>query len=154
MLALHFTTENGGTQDEADLALDGVRFDVDDGLRTAILISLYTDRRADPGDILPGDETELGGWWGDAYADVEGDKIGSKLWLLRRSVVTDETLRRAESYCREALQWTIDDGLADRVEATAAKVGLHTMTLGVGLYRAKEVAPRFSERWRVETSGV
>jgi phage gp46-like protein len=54
------------------------------------------------------------------FPEVQGDQIGSKLWLLKREKRTLETLNRAEEYAVEALQWMIEDGVADSVEASAS----------------------------------
>lgn len=93
----------------------------DEGLETAILISLFLNRRALPGDPVP-EGADLGGWWGDSYPDVQGDQIGSRLWLLDGQKTTDENLRRAEAYAVEALQWMIADGIAAEVSATAERI--------------------------------
>ena len=79
-------------------------------LHTAILISLFTWRRAEPYDVLPG-SNDPQGWWGDAI-DLEDDetKLGSRLWLLYRGLLNDQTARTAEDYCYEALQPLIDQG--------------------------------------------
>lgn len=82
--------------------------EVTDYLPRAVVISLFTWCRADEED-----DTELVyGWWGDSYPTVANDRIGSKLYLLQRAKITTATLRDAETYIREALQWLIDDGVA------------------------------------------
>lgn len=53
----------------ADLAIEGGRLVTDDGLRTAILISLFTDARANDDDPLPEPGADRRGWWGDASQD-------------------------------------------------------------------------------------
>lgn len=83
-------------------------------LHRAVEISLFTWRRAEPGDAL--DDDERMGWWGDSFPSVAGDKIGSRLWQLRRRSVTPEVLRLAEEYCREALQWMIADDIVAAVD--------------------------------------
>lgn len=85
-----------------DLATEG-------GLETAIRVSLFSDRGAEDGDVLPAGATDRRGWWGDALAEQPGDKIGSRLWLLDRSKKTPDVLDDAEQYAREALQWLLDD---------------------------------------------
>ena len=52
----------------------------EDGLETAVLISIFTNKRALDSDNLinPGEKR---GWWGDLVSDIEGDKIGSKFWF-------------------------------------------------------------------------
>lgn len=99
-----------------DLALAGVDLAADDGLRTAVLLSLFTDRRAEVGDPRAG-ETARRGWWGDTLTD--GDRIGSRLWLLGREKRVADVVRRAEEYARESVAWLVEDGAAERVEVTA-----------------------------------
>lgn len=88
-------------------------------LERAVHISLFTWRRADPGDQVDG--ADLQGWWGDTYPSEANDRIGSKLWLLRRRTITPQTQRAAQRYCEEALQWLIDDGHVTQVTATITR---------------------------------
>lgn len=80
-------------------------------LVTAVIISLFTDRAAEPDDVVPDGSGDPRGWWADG--DV---KIGSRLWLLERAKKTQDTLARAQNYCQEALQWLIDDGVASAID--------------------------------------
>jgi phage gp46-like protein len=89
---------------------------VDQTLETAVFISLFTNRLAATDDTLPNLGGSRQGWWADAYADQEGTHIGSRLWLLGRSTNTGEIVNDARTYVREALQWLVDDGIADRVD--------------------------------------
>ena len=107
------------TQDsngQFDIALGDYDLTSDQGLRTAVLISLFTDRRADDDDQLPDGSNDRRGYWGDSYPDIDGDELGSRLWLLSREKQTTDVLIRAREYCQEALQWLIDDGIASTVE--------------------------------------
>lgn len=105
-----------------DLALtEGGALARDDGLRTAVLLSLFCDARAAPDDPVPDPlNPDRRGWIGDVLAPVDGDRWGSRLWLLAREKQTEATRRRAELYAREALAWLVEDGLAARVEVEAA----------------------------------
>lgn len=94
-----------------DLALSGRDLALDDGLESAVIVSLFTDRRADGSDELPAGESDPRGWWGDSTL-ARGRRIGSRLWLLAREKRSPSVLARAEQYALEALQWLIDDGLA------------------------------------------
>ncbi|MEC5343651.1 phage GP46 family protein [Brenneria populi] len=85
-----------------------------DDLRTAILISLFTDRQARSDDDYDGSDRR--GWWGDSGA---GYNIGSRLWLLNRQKLTTKTAQRAEDYAAEALKWLIDDGVVASIAAEA-----------------------------------
>lgn len=96
-------------------------------LSTLVLISLFTDRRANADDKLP-DGIDPRGWWSDA---MDGSKIGSRLWLLERARNLPETLRLAKDYATEALQWLVKDGIAKKVLVTAVAVGNCKNTLGL-----------------------
>jgi len=120
-----------------DFAMSGADLLLDPGLKTAVIISLFTDRRAHDEDRLPSDPSPIAGsmlrdrrgWWGDFYApEVLGqlttgqkpvDRIGSRDWLLSREKQLDAVVRRAKEYGEEALQWLIDDGVAASVEVFA-----------------------------------
>lgn len=99
--------------------------ETDDGLETAIILSLFTDARATEEELLaaglPLDDAH--GFWGDTYPEVEGDRIGSKLWLLARAKRTDATLQQAKSYTEDALAWLTQDGIARTVTVTTEWYG-------------------------------
>ncbi len=136
----------------ADFAIEANDLAQDDGLETAVLLSLFLDRRAEDGDTLPDGETDRRGWWADAVPVVEGDQIGSRLWLLGRSKQTQDALPRAETYAREALQWMIDDLVTDRIDVTASIPRAGVLGLEVTIYRPT-VDPttfRFSYAWTAQ----
>lgn len=87
--------------------------------RRAVVISLLTWRRAEDGDVL--DDDERYGWWGDTFPTIERDRIGSRLWQLRRRTLTDDTVRDAESFARESLAWLGDDDRVRAVTVTASR---------------------------------
>lgn len=114
----------------------------------AVLISLFTWRRANPDDELPADTRQ--GWWGDSYPLEPNDRIGSRLWLLARSKLTDETARRAREYAQEALQWLVEDSVVARVEVEAERQGLQQLALACRMFKADgRVAAdvRFTNAW-------
>ena len=121
----------------------------DDGLETAVIISLFTDRRAEGDDELPaGDDRR--GWWGDALAEVEGDRIGSRLWLLSREKQLPSVVARAREYALEALQWLLEDGVASTVDVTAEIVRQGVLGLSVEIRRPDQPAVRyrFEQFWK------
>lgn len=129
-----------------DLVLSGAELELDDGLQTAVLVSLFSDRRAaDDEAVGDGDRR---GWWGDVYPAVEGDRTGSRLWLLRRAKATAETAAKIREYAREALAWLVEDGVAASIEAEAEVVGLGRIDWSVAIYRPAAGAPaRFPFVW-------
>ena len=88
-----------------------VQADMQDSLTRAVIISLFSWRRADDSDDY---DHALGkqGWWGDS---LNKDEIGSKLWQLLRSKITSETLLRAQEMADDALQWLVEDGICTDV---------------------------------------
>lgn len=116
----------------------------------AVLISLFTWRRANPDDTLPDPHGFRMGWWGDTYPAMANDRIGSRLWLLARAKLTPTTVQRAQDYAGEALQWLIDDGVAARIAVRAERQGLSTLALQCTLFAADGTANavlRFDNLW-------
>ncbi|MEE4677833.1 phage GP46 family protein [Pseudomonas alliivorans] len=118
-------------------------------LLRSVIISLFTWRRAEADD--PFDDTERFGWWGDTYPAVANDRIGSRLWLLRRVKLTAQTQRDAEFYAREALNWLIEDGHVQRINIFTEQVQSNRLNLGVELVVPDGQVVRFnpSEQWQV-----
>lgn len=131
-----------------DYSITGPQLDADDGLQTAVVISLFTDRRAEADDTLPAG-TDRRGWWADAWPAVERDLLGSRLWLLDREKQLPEVVRRAREYAEEALSWLLEDGIARRVTVTAEVVRTGVLGLGVEIERpaGDAVSYRFDYLW-------
>lgn len=136
----------------ADLAIEGGDLARDDGLETAILVSLFTDRRTDDPEAAPSGDGDRRGWWGDSFPVVAGDPIGSRLWLLAREKQVEEVLRRAEEYAREALQWLLDDRIAERITVSAEMPRREFLMLHVGVDRprADRIDYRFDYTWAIQ----
>lgn len=135
----------------AQIIVDGQLVDLgmtpSDKLVRAVIISLFTWRRANAGDTRPTDPKW--GWWGDTFAPVAESKIGSRLWLLAREKMTKETVRRAKDYASEALQWLIEDGVASAVDVKAERGGLDRLNIMIVLTRAdgSKLDLRFADMW-------
>ncbi len=140
---------------EGDFSFDTVIQDLefDEGLETAVIISLFTDRRAKIDDILPDSNSlDRRGWWGDLVSDIEGDQIGSRLWLLNREKTTESVLTRTKEYAKEALDWLIEDGIAAKVEVSAERlgpVGRDVLALLVQIHKPDEteVSFKYEAQW-------
>ena len=115
-IALLFDADSG----TFDIAVDGGDLVMDDGLATAVLISLFTDARARDDDVLP-QGADRRGWWGDIGNDDPNDAWGSRLWLLlERAKVTDDTALMARDMAIEALAWLTADQIASDVAVEAS----------------------------------
>ncbi|MGI5862882.1 MAG: phage GP46 family protein [Myxococcales bacterium] len=135
----------------ADLSVEANDLSTDDGLETAVLLSLFTDRRSEPGDVLPDGDTDRRGWWADAFPVANGDRFGSRLWMLARAKPTQETALRAEEYAREALAWLKDDLVAERIDVSAELSESKMLGIDVIIYRPRNPDPvryRFSGVWQ------
>jgi len=139
-----------------DLALE-------QGLYSAVLISIFSDGRAADDDILPNIlDTDKRGWWGDLISPlVENDKIGSRIWLLERSKTLPEVLVQAKEYLKECLQWIVDDGIASAIEVTTerqpngntARLAFH-VTINLILETIQGASMSFDVLARFGTSGT
>lgn len=119
---------------EYDIVLGNGDLLREEGLETAILISLFTDRRAEKDDPLK-NTGEYKGWWGDQLNE-DNDKIGSRLWLLDGKT-TQQNIKLAENYIREALQWLLDDGVAVKIDIEIERqgiVGNDILSCGIKIY--------------------
>lgn len=138
-----------GFDQGADYALASLGLVADDGLETAVILSLFSDRRAEPDDTIPDGSGDRRGWWADAWPASEGDRIGSRLWLLHREKQLPSVLARAEEYAREALAWLVEDGVAEAVEVVASNPRAGILAIDVAI--ARPVAPvaryRFDAFW-------
>lgn len=145
-LALTWSNRTG----DADLSMIDSDLASDRGLTTAVLLSLFTDRRAETDDKPPsGDVRDRRGWWADQFAVVEADRIGSRLWMLDRSKLTNETKLRAEEYVREALAWMLEDRVVERIDVVIESLGRNGIAIGLGLQRpgGDQFSFRFAHTW-------
>lgn len=128
----------------------------DDGLDTAVIVSLFTDRRAEGSDVLADRTTDRRGWWGDALPIVSDDKFGSRLWLLSREKQQPAVLDRAREYALEALQWLLDDKVAERVDVVTEFTRPGMLGLQVVIYRPTTLPAefRFNYTWAAQEAAA
>lgn len=106
----------------------------EEGLQTAVLISLFTDQYV-PTDELPEGVEDPRGWWADAIAEETDDKIGSKLWLLDRGKINSANRSKMKEYTEDALQWLIDDGIASEIAVSTFIVQNQRIDLEISITR-------------------
>lgn len=109
---------------------------LDDGLDTAVYISLFTDARADPDSAV--DKTDLRGWWGDEFGP-----IGSLLWQLTRGKATDEVVAQAKVWAEDSLAWLVTSGVAASATAQAVRIGLHAISIVVTITKPDSTSSTF-----------
>lgn len=121
-----------------------VTADMNDRLSRAVVISLFTWRRADTEDVYDGSNKY--GWWGDTYPVEPGDKIGSKLWQLLRRKLTDDVIAEVEEVSRDSLQWMIDDGICSNVDVSVERSEINRVNISVVLtVDGKQTSYKFKE---------
>lgn len=117
-----------------DIELDAVNRDAgtSGGLYDAILISLFSDRRARKDEVA--EPMKRRGWIGDLVSDVPGDLHGSGLWFFMQSRLTDSVAAGIEAEARNCLQWMIDERLCSSVAAKVVRdPQTRTITLNITL---------------------
>lgn len=125
----------------ADVVIAGGDLQPDNGLATAVLISLFTDARAPQLSELPQGEKSLRGWWGN----ISQDEIGSLLWLIQREKTLPEVALRAQEYAEAALSWLIEDGVAETVVVESTLVRPFALQLRIFITRG--ASKQYSYLW-------
>lgn len=146
-------SDTPGTWD-GDLSLEIPDLARDEDLKTAVLISLFSDRRALIDDVLPdgisiwrgsdGDAVPglsgRRGWWADptlpALPTGQADWIGSRLWLLSREKWTPAVAERVRFYAEEALTWLLEDGVATALAVEVERTPFQAIQLYVTITRS------------------
>lgn len=124
-----------------DFALDA-QGDIEtaDQLETAILMSLFCEKRAAPSEVP--NPSRRRGWIGNVA--TPGIEIGSKLWLYEQARVTRTVLNGIQAEGLDAVNWLVEDGIASRVDTNVT-----TNELIVDLYRPNsEVVSVYYPLWQ------
>ena len=147
---MKYKLENGFT----DILLGDRDVIQDEGLETAITISLFSDRRALDDDILPDDSGDKRGWFADGLLN-DNDFIGSRRWLLRRSKLTEENIRKLEEYDTEALKWMIDNGVASAVTVIVVRIDMVSISETITIERPEGRPQTFKYffNWEAQIAG-
>lgn len=133
-----------------DWVLAGPDLAAGQDLATAVLISLFTDRRADGDDTIPDRSGDPRGWWGDLG---RARPLGSKLWLLEREKQTEQVRLRAQDYAQEALDWLVEDGVAQSVTVAASWVRAGFLGLRVLIVEPEGREQAFNYQWAWKAVG-
>lgn len=141
-----FPVQRGGYQ-AFDMSVENGALASGADLRTAVILSLFCDRRAEADDILPDPSGSRRGWWGD---ELMGRQIGSRLWLLSREKQMREVVNRAREYAREALKWLQDASIVDEIEVDAEVLAFGVLGLSVRIFKpeSRPESYRFNYLWQ------
>ena len=132
-----------------------------DPIRSAVILLLFTDCRVEGYEIDAGRAGDQRGWPGDGF-DLDTNNgeqaLGSKLWLLRRMDLNDQTALWAQAEAKRALGPLIVQGACVRVDASAEPdYARDTMRMAIALY-GRDGSAVFNEKfdllWKLATGGV
>jgi phage gp46-like protein len=127
-----------------DLAID------EGGLRSAVLVSLFTDGAAPPDYVPPaGSPYERRGVWVDSY---EPEPAGSLLWLLNRVAKSPTLLNQAAGYASDSLQWLKRLRVVSAVDVQSSWI--QPTVIGLQVRLTRPVAPPFIETFGWAWQGV
>lgn len=125
-----------------DYVLQSSLLENDNGLETAVILSLFTDAQARDDDALPVGQTDRRGWWADVYTDHSGDRFGSRFWLLLPSKQLHQALVEARDFAEEALAWMVEDGVALRVAVETFIARFEVMGMIIRIYKPGDLVPQ------------
>ena len=123
------------TEDGGAITFRAGQPDMEQGLATAVYISLFTET----------------GWWGNALA-VPEEQIGSDLPALEAKPLTNRTRLDAEEAARKALEWMVEQGVAKSVTVAASIIGINALGLVVTLVEPDGTTAQ-TLRYRVNWQG-
>ncbi|AGG58115.1 hypothetical protein VPCG_00004 [Vibrio phage martha 12B12] len=124
-----------------------------DTVSALVLISLFTDSRAEESDTLPDASNDLRGWPGDTFYDAPW---GSKLWLLYREKLTTDVRNLAVKYAEDALAWMLVDSgngqMAKSVIVTGSIPRFQTLALNIDITKPDDevISLTVSKRWEAQ----
>lgn len=121
----------------------------DDTLRTPVLISLMSDALAPAHTGLKGAERR--GWWAWSPTEPEGE-WGSRIWLLMRSPLTDQSATLLREYVELALAWLVKRKIAKSVVATTKQSSRDSLELALVITRSD--GSDWSAIWKLTTEGL
>jgi phage gp46-like protein len=120
------------TEDGVDFSLELGDLKHDAGLRTPVLVALFSDGRVEETEDLPDGETDPRGWWADSFDDT---RMGSLLWTLNREKITGPVMARIQATGEEALEWLIRDGIADEITVEVTRLNTDRIRMRVEVTR-------------------
>lgn len=147
-----YTGPTGAPQPYVDV-LATYALELEDTLTTAVIISLFTDRRADRDAVLPFNQVDRRGWVGDEFMadgfDERVDAWGSMLWLCYHTKTESQILEAARFAAQEALAWLVRAEIASRVEVTTQWAGERQDRLAVRptIYKPDQASPVYDVLW-------
>jgi len=135
-----------------DLVVDGNLFASAGGFETAIPVSLFTDARAPA--ALVAEPQNRRGWIGNLLTAQTMRQLGSILWVLDQTRLTQETLNIARLAAQDAFQWMLDDGVALAVVVDVVRTSQSGIIIHIQITDTSNVVSRYQTLWRATDASV
>lgn len=135
-----------------DLVADGNVFASAGGFETAIPVSLFTDARAPA--ALVAEPQNRRGWIGNLMTASTMRQLGSILWVLDQTRITQETLNVAKLAAQDAFQWMLDDDVALGVAIELTRVSQGAIKIAIQITDTSNVVSRYQTLWRATNASV
>ncbi len=135
-----------------DFVIDGNEFASAGGFETAIPVSLFTDARAPA--ALVAEPQNRRGWIGNLMTAATLRQLGSILWVLDQTRITQETLNVARLAAQDAFQWMIDDGVALGVLIDLTRSSQTGIIITIQVTDTSNVVSRYQTLWRATNAAV
>jgi phage gp46-like protein len=135
-----------------DFVIEGNKFASAGGFETAIPVSLFTDARAPA--ALVAEPQNRRGWIGNLMTASTMRQLGSILWALDQTRITQETLNLARLEAQSAFQWMLDDGVALGVLVDMSRTASGAITITIRITDTSNVVSRYQTLWRATNAAV
>lgn len=135
-----------------DFVVEGNEFASAGGFETAIPVSLFTDARAPA--ALVSEPQYRRGWIGNLLTAATMRQLGSILWVLDQSRITQERLNIARLAAQDAFQWMVDDGVALGVKIDVQRSSVTGIIVFIEITDTSNVVSRYQTLWRATDASV
>lgn len=131
----------------ADLVIENKDLSQENALFTCVSIQLFTNLRDDNVNNLSNSDPQ--GWVGDAIIDDNFGSIGSHLWLLEQSFISNKLQGLAQGYAENAIQPMQELGVIANFEVTTEiNRQNNRLNLGVELI-AKSNSEKYNKKFEL-----
>lgn len=141
------------TNDGAELTIVNGLVQLDTGFNSAVYLSLFGGDKDDTGEVVNNNT-----WWGNKLQNIsENEKLVSRFQAFINSVpLISKNIRLAEEKALQDLQWMIDDGIADSIEAVITVINRKEINLKIDITKFGEVieAGNYSLQWGAMKDGI
>lgn len=120
-----------------------------DGIKSALAVSFFTDRRQPFSGNEPKAPDDRRGWWGDTTLEP-GDRIGSRLWMLARSpMISKRIIPDAEAMLKESYKWMLEDGVVDSMKISVSRLDNYTLGFSITVKKPNDTkTSKYDFLWR------